>query len=95
MNLGWQELLIVLVLAVLLFGGTKLAGLGRASGKAIREFKEETEGLNAKKKAEEAPAVTQAPAQPQPQQPAQPQPPAQQDGQVVEGEVVNPTTDNA
>ncbi len=91
MNLGWQELLIVLVIAVLLFGGTKLAGLGRASGKAIREFKEETEGLSAKKKAEEAPAVTQAPAQPQAQQPVQPQ----QDGQVVEGEVVNPTTDNA
>ncbi|RLP06606.1 twin-arginine translocase TatA/TatE family subunit [Propionibacterium australiense] len=88
MNLGWQELLIVLVLAVLLFGGTKLAGLGRASGKAIREFKEETEGLSAKKKADEAAAVTQAPAQPQ--QPAQPQP-----QQPVEGEVVDPTTDNA
>lgn len=51
MNLGWQELLIVLVIAILLFGGSKLAGLGRASGKAIREFKEETEGLNAQKRA--------------------------------------------
>lgn len=44
-GLGWQELLIVLVIAVLLFGGTRLAGVGKASGRAIREFKEETAGL--------------------------------------------------
>ncbi len=49
-GIGWQELLIVLVIFLLIFGGTKLAGLGRASGKAIREFKEETEGLSSKKK---------------------------------------------
>ena len=47
MGLGWQELLIILVIAVLLFGGTKLAGLGKASGRALREFKEETKGLKA------------------------------------------------
>ncbi|WP_316668822.1 twin-arginine translocase TatA/TatE family subunit [uncultured Propionibacterium sp.] len=79
MNLGWQELLIVLGIAVLLFGGTKLAGLGRASGKAIREFKEETEGLSSGRKAEQAAAVTQAPVQ--------------RAEQAVEG--VDPTTDNA
>ncbi len=44
-GLGWQELLIILLIAVLLFGGTRLAGVGKASGKAIREFKEETSGL--------------------------------------------------
>ena len=47
MGLGWQELLIILVIAVLLFGGSKLAGLGKASGRALREFKEETKGLHA------------------------------------------------
>ena len=44
-GLGWQELLIILVIAMLLFGGTRLAGIGRSSGRAIREFKEETRGL--------------------------------------------------
>lgn len=38
-------LLIILALALLLFGGTRLAGLGKSTGKAIREFKEETRGL--------------------------------------------------
>ena len=32
MGLGWQELLIILVIAVLLFGGSKLAGLGKGLG---------------------------------------------------------------
>lgn len=44
---GW-EWLIILAIALLLFGGTKLAGLGKASGRAIREFKEETKGLKDK-----------------------------------------------
>lgn len=49
-SLGWQELLIILIIAVLLFGGTRLAGVGKASGRAIREFKEETSGLKDEKK---------------------------------------------
>ncbi|GAA1396276.1 twin-arginine translocase TatA/TatE family subunit [Luteococcus peritonei] len=56
-GLGWQELLIVLVIAVLLFGGTRLAGVGKASGRAIREFKEETAGLKEVGKAQ-PPATT-------------------------------------
>jgi len=55
---GW-EWLIILLIALLLFGGTKLAGLGKASGRAIREFKEETKGLNDGKPAE----LNQAPTQ--------------------------------
>ncbi|MGA4507687.1 twin-arginine translocase TatA/TatE family subunit [Propionibacteriaceae bacterium G1746] len=42
---GWQELLIILAVALLLFGGSRLAGIGKASGRAIREFKEETRDL--------------------------------------------------
>ncbi|MEL4357407.1 MULTISPECIES: twin-arginine translocase TatA/TatE family subunit [unclassified Luteococcus] len=53
-NLGPTELLIILAIAILLFGGTRLAGVGKASGRAIREFKEETSSL---KKDEQAKQV--------------------------------------
>lgn len=74
-GLGWPELLIILVVALLLFGGSRLAGIGKGTGRAIREFKEETQGLrdaDKKKEAEQAelnsanqvvtPPTTQAPA---------------------------------
>ena len=41
MRFGTTELLLLVVLAVILFGGTRIAGLGKALGKSIREFKEE------------------------------------------------------
>lgn len=47
-NIGWPELLIILVVVLILFGGSRLAGIGKASGKAIREFKEETRDLEKK-----------------------------------------------
>jgi len=53
-GLGPQELIIILVVILVLFGGAKLAGLGKASGQAIREFKEEITGT----KPESAEAVT-------------------------------------
>lgn len=60
-GLGWQELLIILVIAMLLFGGTRLAGIGKSSGRAIREFKEETRGLKEdERKAKEAERAKQA-----------------------------------
>ena len=40
-NIGVPELLIILVVALLLFGGSRLAGLGKGVGRSIREFKEE------------------------------------------------------
>ncbi|MBX3019484.1 MAG: twin-arginine translocase TatA/TatE family subunit [Bdellovibrionaceae bacterium] len=43
MGFGMQELLIVLVIVIVLFGGKKLPGLGKALGDSIRGFKE---GLN-------------------------------------------------
>ena len=39
------ELLIILAVVLLLFGGARLAGLGKSTGRAIKEFKEETKGL--------------------------------------------------
>lgn len=41
---GWEWVILALV-ALVLFGGSKLAGIGKNAGKAIREFKEETSSL--------------------------------------------------
>ena len=41
-GLGLQELVIILVIALVIFGGKKLPELGSGLGKAIREFKRGT-----------------------------------------------------
>lgn len=38
-GMGWQELLLVLVIMLLLFGPNKLPELGRSLGKALSGFK--------------------------------------------------------
>ena len=38
-GLGWQELLIILLIVLAIFGTSRLAGLGGALGGSIREFK--------------------------------------------------------
>ena len=50
-GLGVPELLIILAVVLLLFGGSRLAGLGKSTGRALKEFKEETKGLTDKKDA--------------------------------------------
>jgi sec-independent protein translocase protein TatA len=40
-TLGWQELLIILVILALLFGATRVRDLGGALGSGIREFREQ------------------------------------------------------
>lgn len=42
---GW-EWVIILVVALLLFGGSRLAGLGKGVGRSIREFKEEVKSVD-------------------------------------------------
>ena len=44
-GLGVPEMLIILAVVLLLFGGARLAGLGKSTGRALREFKEETKSL--------------------------------------------------
>ena len=44
MRLGMGELIIILIIAILLFGGKKLSGVGKALGQSIREFKYEVKG---------------------------------------------------
>lgn len=51
--IGPTELIIILVIILVLFGGARLAGLGKSTGRAIREFKEETKGLGEDKKADD------------------------------------------
>lgn len=48
-SLGWQELLIILVILALLFGASRVAGLGGALGKGIREFRTEARGSDESK----------------------------------------------
>ena len=74
-GLGVPELLIILAVVLLLFGGSRLAGLGKSTGRALKEFKEETKGLKEGEKNEPpsvqagdggavAPSAPQAPAKP-------------------------------
>lgn len=54
MNLGATELIIVLVILLVLFGGAKLPKLARSLGRAQKEFKEGvTEGSKASDQAGE------------------------------------------
>jgi len=39
-NLGWQELLIILFIVVIIFGASKLPEIGRGLGQSIREFRQ-------------------------------------------------------
>lgn len=41
MRIGVWEILLIIVLVLILFGGTKLAGVGKSLGRGIKEFKEE------------------------------------------------------
>ena len=38
-SLGWQELVIILVIVIIIFGVGKLPEIGGALGKGIREFR--------------------------------------------------------
>lgn len=44
MRIGTTEIILIIVLALVVFGGGKLAGVGKALGKSIREFKNEVKG---------------------------------------------------
>ena len=47
MGFGWQELLIVLVIVMIIFGAGKLPQVGRSFGLSVKEFKAEADGGSA------------------------------------------------
>lgn len=47
---GMGELFIILIIVLVLFGGNKIAGLGRSLGTAIAEFREAVKGGEQEKK---------------------------------------------
>lgn len=55
MRLGATEIILIIILALVLFGGGKLASVGKSLGKSIKDFKNEikdetadTKGSNTK-----------------------------------------------
>lgn len=45
LNIGTPELMLILLVALMLFGGEKLPELARGLGKGIRDFKDASEGV--------------------------------------------------
>jgi sec-independent protein translocase protein TatA len=61
MRLGFGEILLILAVALLIFGPSKLPQLGEALGKGIRNFRKTSEGLDDAPPAKE-PTATELPA---------------------------------
>ena len=49
MHLGTMEIVLIVVLALVLFGAGKLSGVGKALGKSIKDFKNEVKDDGDKK----------------------------------------------
>jgi sec-independent protein translocase protein TatA len=73
-DLGWPELLIVAVIAMMLFGTKKMPEIARSLGRSMRIVKAELGGL----RDDDAPATPAPAAQPMAAQPAPAQPMAAQ-----------------
>ena len=43
-SMGWTEILVIALIAVVLFGGRRLADAGKGLGEAIRNFREGMRG---------------------------------------------------
>ncbi|HJV44533.1 MAG TPA: twin-arginine translocase TatA/TatE family subunit [Bacillota bacterium] len=44
-NIGFPGLILILIIALIIFGPSKLPELGRAVGKTLKEFKDSTRGI--------------------------------------------------
>ena len=58
-NVGPWEIILLLLLALLLFGAKRLPEIGRSTGKAMREFKESVAGRDS----DDEPAAAELPVQ--------------------------------
>lgn len=52
-GIGMQELLIILLICLLVFGAARLPDIGRALGKTIKEFKKSIKGIGSDEEEEE------------------------------------------
>jgi sec-independent protein translocase protein TatA len=78
MGESWIKILVVLLLAVLIFGAKRLPEIGKGLGKGMREFRDATKGLGDDVKgANDEPRAAAAPPAPAPEaRPAEaPKPP--------------------
>ena len=50
MRIGTTEIILIVMLALVIFGGGKLAGVGKALGKSVKDFKNEVKGDGASDK---------------------------------------------
>ena len=46
-GLGWTEVLVILLVIVIVFGGSRLPQLGKGLGEAMRNFREAFKGVSA------------------------------------------------
>ena len=53
-GLGWPELIIILFILLLIFGGSRLRGLAKGLGESVREFRNAQSGEGATEEKEEA-----------------------------------------
>ncbi len=79
MRLGFGEILLILAVALLIFGPSKLPQLGEALGKGIRNFQKSSEGLDEPPAPAKDPAPGELPAHAQ-------RPPVPGATQPVQGE---------
>ncbi len=68
-GVGWQEILIIVFVMLLLFGGKKLPELARSMGRGLRHFKEELHGVKKQisEAAEEVAEVPEPEPEPEPE----------------------------
>ena len=59
-GLGWPELIIILFILLLIFGGSRLKGLAKGLGESIKEFKKASSDEPIKQKEEEEAVIEAA-----------------------------------
>lgn len=69
MGLGFWEIMAIVIVAVIFFGPSRLPGLGRSVGEAIRGFKKGMEGLHDDVTSKDSPPASSRPEQLSPSQP--------------------------
>jgi sec-independent protein translocase protein TatA len=60
-GLGWQELVIVLIIVIIIFGAGRLPEIGGAVGKSIKEFRTQAQEDDEKQISSTTTATTDAP----------------------------------